>query len=186
MASIARTMTKLSRRHIRESDNRRCSTVALPTRRHVVYLPLLMIVGIFFLLNLREICSFSFIHKDDILSPEDPVEINLKEAMENGWIPNADIEKYSHKLTKKLGKIYDSNNSTSSFIDDKSYKPLINGYPLMNLQDVNTSVQSSDIMFFWHIPSKSIELCSVNFLLFPLSVPRWLNLYYTTRVHMVL
>jgi hypothetical protein len=108
-------------------------------------LALLFIVGIFSLSSIRERdMDLHHLNRDISMNGTHEVKMN------NGWIPNEDIEKYSSLREKK--ESLQNINPEEELRKDYSYKPSLSTYPLSLLKNLTEPLEETDVIFQFHIP----------------------------------
>mmetsp|Transcript_141 Transcript_141/g.198 ORF Transcript_141/g.198 Transcript_141/m.198 type:complete len:514 (+) Transcript_141:81-1622(+) len=79
-----------------------------------------------------------------------PGNDTFSDRMDNGWIPNTQIEHFSN--LHRMKKSTESNRTDDSNNIGGRYQPSLNRYPLTMLKNLVEPLEPNDIIFFWHIP----------------------------------
>ena len=105
-------------------------------------LALLFIIGLFSLASIRE-------RDMDLHHLNYAVNTTQTSKMNNGWIPNEDIVKYSVSKEAKKENLPSSGDQLKG---DYRYKPSLDSYPLSLLKNLTEPLEDTDLIFQFHIP----------------------------------
>jgi len=103
-------------------------------------LALLFIIGLFSLASIRE-RDLDFHHLNYAVNRTR----TQASKMNNGWIPNKDIDKYSSSKQAKKENL-------DQLKGDYRYRPLLDSYPLSLLKNLTEPLEDTDLIFQFHIP----------------------------------